>query len=66
MATLSQSAAQESLINLEVSFLNFPDTEQEEITIIRNMLRQLICKYNSSAELAILCASFEIAIKEKQ
>jgi len=66
MTTLSQSAAQESLSNLEVSFLNFHPSEQEEIAIIRNMLRHLILTYHSSAELAILCAGFEIAIKEKQ
>jgi hypothetical protein len=66
MATQAQTVAQISLMTLETNFLNFCEEEQNEIANVRVILRELIAKYRSSAELAIIAAGFEIAIKEKQ
>jgi hypothetical protein len=66
MASEAQKTAQESLTILEQRFASFSREEYEEIETLRYAMRNMIERYGASAELAIICVSFEIAIKEKQ
>lgn len=64
--TPGQTAAQFSLGELEKRALQFPIEEQMEIDSLRTIMRELIAKYGSSAEYAIMCQGFEIAILRGQ
>lgn len=56
------TAAEYSLMALEAAIKELPANEQAEISRIRSNLRLLIKQYDSSAQLAIMCAAFEISI----
>lgn len=60
--TPGQTAAKQSLTQLEEQFAQYRQHEKDEIEGLRYVLRNLIRKYGSSAELAIIASSFEVAI----
>lgn len=59
---VGSSAAERSLKALEDAIIDLPASEQAEVSRIRSNLRLLIKQYDSSAQLAIMCAAFEISI----
>jgi hypothetical protein len=59
---MTQTPIQLALQRLEEDFAQYSPEERDEIEIIRDTLRELILKYDSSAKLAILAASLEVRI----
>jgi hypothetical protein len=59
---IDPTRAQLSLQMLERDFAKYGAEERDEVEIIRDTLREMVLKHGSSAKLAILAASFEVAI----
>lgn len=58
--------AQQQLQVMKAAFLTLPEPEQNEIQTVLERLRFLQAKYGSSAKLAIVAVSIEIAVSEGQ